>query len=64
MQRTATYLVMGHDSNEITLSLEDDQPHLQAGAEGRSQNTTRITRVIEQVVTIMGRRLGFFYFSA
>jgi hypothetical protein len=63
MQRTATYLVMGHDSNEITLSLKDDRPHLQSGAEERLQNATHITQVIERVTNLMGGDMMFCYFS-
>ncbi|KAJ0422037.1 FAD/NAD(P)-binding domain-containing protein [Aspergillus carlsbadensis] len=56
VQRTATYLIMSHDSNELTLSLKDDEPHFVAGAEGRLRNATRITQVIQQVVHLMGGR--------
>ncbi|KAL2831638.1 hypothetical protein BJY01DRAFT_260427 [Aspergillus pseudoustus] len=63
MQRTATYLVMSHDSNEISLTLKGDDPHLEAGAEGRSQNVSRILRIINTAVELAGGKLGFSYFG-
>ncbi|KAL4907588.1 hypothetical protein BDW74DRAFT_176339 [Aspergillus multicolor] len=52
MQRTATYLVMSHDSNEITLMLKDDKPHFQAVGESRGTNSRRIKDTLRAVIEI------------
>ncbi|KAL3461657.1 FAD/NAD(P)-binding domain-containing protein [Aspergillus heterothallicus] len=63
MQRTATYLIMSHDSNEITLTLDGDKPLLQGGSEGRSRSMCRIADMMNRVVEQSGGKLGFSYFG-
>lgn len=62
IQRTSTYLVMSHDSNETTLTLKDDKPHLQGLGEGRSKNILRIKDCLEMVIKHTGASMGFSYF--
>ncbi|KAL3490041.1 hypothetical protein BJX62DRAFT_238495 [Aspergillus germanicus] len=65
MQRTATYLVMGHDSNEIALSLRDDQPHLQAGGpgpkyKGACTGTVTCRALSQRTMRVVSGELEFF----
>ncbi|KAL3470296.1 FAD/NAD(P)-binding domain-containing protein [Aspergillus californicus] len=62
IQRTSTYLIMSHDSNEATLTLLNDVPYLQAGAEGRSKNITRIKDTLAHIIKRTGASMGFGYF--
>lgn len=62
IQRTSTYLIMSHDSNEITLTLKDDKPYLRGVGEGRSKNILRIKDSLERVIKRAGASMGFSYF--
>lgn len=62
LQRTSTYLVMSHDSNEMTLTLNGDQLCLRAPSEGRSENLKRIKKLMNALVGYTQARLGFSYF--
>lgn len=62
IQRTSTYLIMSHDSNEITLTLKNNRPYLQGIGEGRSKNILRIKDSLERVIKHAGASMGFSYF--
>ncbi|KAE8422651.1 FAD/NAD(P)-binding domain-containing protein [Aspergillus pseudocaelatus] len=62
IQRTATYLVMSHDSNELTLTLTNDKPCFRGPAEGRSENRARILKILRTMVSRTGATLGYSYF--
>ncbi|KAE8376168.1 hypothetical protein BDV26DRAFT_282908 [Aspergillus bertholletiae] len=51
IQRTATYLVMSHDSNELTMTLLNDKPCFRGPAEGRSENYASILNTLHDVLT-------------
>ncbi|RDW70881.1 uncharacterized protein DSM5745_08392 [Aspergillus mulundensis] len=50
MQRTATYLIMSHDSNEITMTMRNDEPRLEAVGERRGANIRRIKYTLRAIV--------------
>ncbi|GKZ48512.1 hypothetical protein AbraIFM66951_000584 [Aspergillus brasiliensis] len=58
MQRTSTYLVMSHDSNELTLTLKDDRVVLRGPGEGRSANFSNIRHVLSYVISRAGAKIG------
>ncbi|KAL3254715.1 hypothetical protein ABHI18_008743 [Aspergillus niger] len=58
MQRTSTYLVMSHDSNELTLTLQDDRPILRGPGEGRSENFSNIRYALSYVISRAGGKIG------
>ncbi|CAI7661418.1 unnamed protein product [Penicillium discolor] len=62
LQRTSTYLVMSHDSNEITLTLKDDQLCLRGPAEGRSENFKWIKKMFKELFAHTGANMGFSYY--
>ncbi|KAL4929539.1 uncharacterized protein BDV17DRAFT_57214 [Aspergillus undulatus] len=62
IQRTATYLVMSHDSNEITMTLEGNRPRLRGVGEGRAQNVRQIIGALEGLIRRSGARMGYSYF--
>ena len=62
IQRTATYLVMSHDSNQITLTLEDDNVKLSSPGEGHSSQISRIQKRILPALSNSGTRPGYSYF--
>ncbi|PYI01538.1 FAD/NAD(P)-binding domain-containing protein [Aspergillus sclerotiicarbonarius CBS 121057] len=59
MQRTSTYLVMSHDSNELTLTLTKDRLILRGPGEGRSENFSGIRNMLSYVVSRAGGKIGF-----
>ncbi|OQE13450.1 hypothetical protein PENFLA_c048G06376 [Penicillium flavigenum] len=61
LQRTSTYLVMSHDSNEITLTLKDDKLCLRGPAEGRSEHFKWIKKMFKELFARTGARMGFSY---
>ncbi|CAG8906406.1 unnamed protein product [Penicillium egyptiacum] len=61
LQRTSTYLVMSHDSNEITLTLKDDQLCLRGPAEGRSEHFKWMKKMFKELFAHTGARMGFSY---
>ncbi|KAI3294229.1 CAZyme family AA3 [Penicillium roqueforti] len=62
LQRTSTYLVMSHDSNEITLILKDDRLYLRGPGEGRSEHFKWIKNIFNESFARTGSRMGFSYF--
>ncbi|KAJ5133283.1 Glucose-methanol-choline oxidoreductase C-terminal [Penicillium atrosanguineum] len=62
LQRTSTYLVMSHDSNEMTLTLDSDQLCLQAPSEGRSENFKKIKKLLSILFGYTQASMGFSYF--
>ncbi|KOS39234.1 hypothetical protein ACN38_g9926 [Penicillium nordicum] len=61
LQRTSTYLVMSHDSNEITLTLKNDQLCLKGPAEGRSEHFKWIKKMFKELFARTGANMGFSY---
>ncbi|CEJ56572.1 hypothetical protein PMG11_02774 [Penicillium brasilianum] len=62
LQRTSTYLIMSHDSNEMTLTLKDGQPHLRAPKEGRSKHFKWMKGLLEELFILTGAKMGYSYF--
>ncbi|KAJ5334174.1 uncharacterized protein N7506_007957 [Penicillium brevicompactum] len=62
VQRTSTYLVMSHDSNEMTLTLKDNQICLSAPKEGQSKHFQRIKEMFHELFARTGAQMGFTYF--
>lgn len=62
LQRTSTYLVMSHDSNEVTLTLKDDQLCLRGPAEGRSEHFKWIKKMFKELFARTGANMGFSYY--
>jgi hypothetical protein len=62
IQRTATYLVMSHDSNELTLTLKGDKLVLRAPAEGRSEHFARVKGIMNKALGHFGEKMGYSYF--
>ncbi|PWY86597.1 FAD/NAD(P)-binding domain-containing protein [Aspergillus sclerotioniger CBS 115572] len=58
LQRTSTYLVMSHDSNELTLVLKNDQLILSGPGEGRSENCTNLRNMLGNMVSRAGGKIG------
>ncbi|PYH98060.1 FAD/NAD(P)-binding domain-containing protein [Aspergillus ellipticus CBS 707.79] len=63
LQRTSTYLVMSHDSNELTLTLKNGKVSLRGPAEGRSEQVGKIRKALSYVVDLAGAKMGFSYFQ-
>lgn len=62
IQRTSTYLIMSHDSNEMTSTLKDGRLHLRAPAEGVSEHFTRLKAILGKVLDRSGATMRFSYF--
>lgn len=62
LHRTSTYLVMSHDSNEITLTLKEDKLRLRGPAEGRTEHFAQMKRMIRGLIARTGADMGFSYF--
>lgn len=62
LQRTSTYLVMSHDSNETTLTMKDNQLFLSAPKEGRSEHFKWMKSIFNGLFTRTGADMGFSYF--
>jgi hypothetical protein len=62
IQRTSTYLVMSHDSNEITVTLKKDRLLLRGPAEGRSDNFARLKGIVNRAIMHSGAKMGYSYF--
>jgi hypothetical protein len=62
LQRTSAYLIMSHDSNEITLTLKDGQICLRAPKEGRSRHFQWIKGLLKELFVLTGAKMGFSYF--
>ncbi|KAK7532801.1 uncharacterized protein J3D65DRAFT_557668 [Phyllosticta citribraziliensis] len=57
LNRTQTYLIMSHDSNEAILTLENDKPRLQFIGVGRTQRVKKLNDVLEKATLAVGGRL-------
>jgi hypothetical protein len=62
LQRTSTYLIMSHDSNETTLTLKDGRICLRAPKEGRSGNYQRMTGLFKGLLSNTGAKMGYSFF--
>jgi hypothetical protein len=62
IRRTATYLVMSHDSNEGTLTIERNKVHLRLPAEGRSEHSRTIRHRVRELAAQSGAKIGHSYF--
>jgi hypothetical protein len=62
IQRTATYLIMSHDSNEISMVLKDDKMLLRGQAEGRSKHYATMKATLDKMLSHSGAQMGFSYF--
>jgi choline dehydrogenase-like flavoprotein len=54
INRTMIYLVMSHDDNQATLTLEKDKPYLRFEGVARSQNVTYINNVLAKATNLIG----------
>ncbi|KAK8242173.1 hypothetical protein IWZ00DRAFT_443295 [Phyllosticta capitalensis] len=57
LNRTQTYLIMSHDSNEAILSLENDKPYLQFLGVGRTQHVKKLNEVLVKATAAIGGTL-------
>ena len=62
IQRTATYLVMSHDSNEIGATMRNDQFFFRGPAEGQSEHFTGVKAIISEILKRNCARMGFSYY--
>ncbi|KAF9890820.1 hypothetical protein FE257_005391 [Aspergillus nanangensis] len=63
IQRTATYLVMSHDTNEITLGLEgDNKPFLRGPAESHTDHAVGLRAALVRIIERAGAKVGYSYF--
>jgi hypothetical protein len=60
--RTATYLVMSHDSGEVSMSLEKDRPVLKGPRGGRSKRRGQLKEEFGHTMKASGAKMGFSYF--
>lgn len=54
IERTQTYLVMSHDTNQAILTLKDDKPLLQFLGVGRSDHVKKINNVLKEATEAVG----------
>ena len=54
VERTQVYLIMSHDDNEAILTLKEGRPHLQFLGVGRSENVTRLNRILADATNKIG----------
>ncbi|KIK66211.1 hypothetical protein GYMLUDRAFT_38025 [Collybiopsis luxurians FD-317 M1] len=56
LNRTQTYLIMSHDSNEgiLTLNLKDDKPHLEFLGVGRTEHVKVLNKVLAKATSAVG----------
>ncbi|KAL0568713.1 hypothetical protein V5O48_013266, partial [Marasmius crinis-equi] len=56
VNRTQTYLIMSHDSNEgiLTLNLKDDKPHLEFLGVGRTDHVKVLNEVLAKATSAVG----------
>ncbi|KAK6075726.1 glucose-methanol-choline oxidoreductase [Seiridium cupressi] len=54
IERTQTYLVMSHDSNQAILTLKDDKPVLEFLGVGRSNHVKWVNSVLEKATRAVG----------
>lgn len=64
MNRTQTYLIMSHDSNEAILSLVDDKPYLQFLGVGRTTHVKKLSQILAAATnTIRGTMINSPFYS-
>ncbi len=61
IQRTATYLIMSHDSTEMTLTLDNDELVLSAPSEGQSEHLSTIQKTLSKTIATAGAKMGRSY---
>lgn len=54
IERTQTYLVMSHDTNQAILTLKDDKPSLEFLGVGRSDHVKKINAVLKEATEAVG----------
>ncbi|CZR65496.1 related to cholesterol oxidase precursor [Phialocephala subalpina] len=54
IERTQTYLIMSHDSNQATLTLKDDKPILEFLGVGRSDHVEYLNDLLRQATQAVG----------
>ncbi|KAK6595436.1 glucose-methanol-choline oxidoreductase [Botrytis cinerea] len=54
IERTQTYLVMSHDTNQAILTLKDDKPSLEFLGVGRSDHVRKINNVLKEATEAVG----------
>jgi len=59
VQRTATYLVMSHDSNEIGVTMKNDQFFFRGPAESRSEHFTSVKAILSKHLSHNCAQMGF-----
>ncbi|KAF2083168.1 FAD/NAD(P)-binding domain-containing protein [Saccharata proteae CBS 121410] len=57
INRTQTYLIMSHDSNEAILTLENDKPYLQFLGVGRTEHIKTLNEVLRKTTSAVGGTL-------
>ena len=62
IQRTATYLLMCHDSNETVLTLDCDRPALRGILESRTEHFKKMIVKLNEVISRSGAKMGYSYF--
>ncbi|KAI9654643.1 MAG: hypothetical protein M1821_005850 [Bathelium mastoideum] len=62
IQRTATYLLMCHDSNETVLTLDCDRPVLRGTPQSRSEHFKRMKVKLNEAISRSGAKMGYSYF--
>ncbi|KAL9078108.1 MAG: hypothetical protein Q9157_002963 [Trypethelium eluteriae] len=62
IQRTATYLLMCHDSNETVLKLDCDRPVLRGTPESRIEHFNKMTLKLNEGISRFGAKMGYSYF--
>ncbi|GME65013.1 putative glucose-methanol-choline oxidoreductase protein [Neofusicoccum parvum] len=54
VNRTQTYLIMSHDSNEANLSLENDKPYLEFLGVGRTRHVKKLNETLARATNAIG----------
>lgn len=57
VNRTQTYLIMSHDSNEGSLTLTNDKPYLQFEGVGRTEHVKHLENVLAKATGAIGGTL-------
>jgi hypothetical protein len=57
VNRTQTYLIMSHDSNEAILTLENNKPYLQFLGVGRTEHVKKLNEVLAKATKAIGGTL-------
>jgi hypothetical protein len=57
LQRTQTYLIMSHDSNQGVLTLEKDEPGLEFLGVGRSDHVQKLNAMLAKATDAIGGKI-------